>query len=464
MNITFFGAAREVTGSRHLLEVGGKKILLDCGLVQGRREEAEKKNRTFPFDVNEIDAVIVSHAHIDHSGNLPGLVRAGYTGPIHCTRATAGLLSIMLMDSAFIQEKDIHFVNKRHRRRNEPTKEPLYTEKDAEKAINMLTAQFYGKPFSVVPGVTATFKDAGHILGSALTILDLEENGTRHRLCYSGDLGRPHLPIIRDPETVAGVDSLIMESTYGNRLHESTEDIPDLMEDLLNRAHARGGKIIIPSFAIGRTQEIVSALKELFESGRVPEMPVYVDSPLAVNATDIFKEHEECFDEETLTLLRDEKTDPFGFRLMRYVRSVDESKSLNKKPGPMIIISASGMCEAGRILHHLRNNIENPDTLVLMVGFQAAHTLGRRLIDGPEEVKIFGEPHPLRAEVKVMDAFSAHADKNELVNWVEGLEDKPKKIFIVHGEETQALSFSETLQEAGHTQVVVPELGQTHQL
>lgn len=464
MKITFHGAAREVTGSRHLLEVAGKKILLDCGLAQGRREEAESKNRHFPFEVSEIDAVIVSHAHIDHSGNLPGLVRAGYNGPIHCTRATAGLLSIMLMDSAYIQEKDIHFVNKRHHRRDKPPKEPLYTIIDAEKTIPMLTQQFYGKPFSVVPGVTATFKDAGHILGSALTVLDLEENGKRHRLCYSGDIGRPHLPIIRDPESVAGVDSLIMESTYGNRLHESIEDIPDMMEALLNRAHARGGKIIIPSFAIGRTQEIVSALKELFESGRVPEMPVYVDSPLAVNATDIFREHEECFDEETLTLLRDEKTDPFGFRLMRYVRSVEESKSLNAKPGPMIIISASGMCEAGRILHHLRNNIENPDTLVLIVGFQAAHTLGRRMIEGHEEIKIFGEPHPLRAEVQVMDAFSAHADRDELMTWVGGLADKPKRIFIVHGEETQALSFAETLTAGGHQQVVVPELGQTHEL
>ena len=464
MNITFWGAARQVTGSRHLLEIGGNKILLDCGLVQGRREEAERQNREFPFDVNEIDAVLLSHAHIDHSGNLPGLVRAGYKGPIHCTRATAGLLSIMLMDSAYIQEKDIHFVNKRHRRKKMKLKEPLYTIADAEKTIPMLTPQFYGKPFEVLPGVTAVFKDAGHILGSAITVLDLNENGKRHRLCYSGDLGRPHLPIIRDPESVAGIDTLLIESTYGNRLHDSTLDIPGNLEKLLNRAHARNGKIIIPSFAIGRTQEIVTVLKELFESKRVPEMPVYVDSPLAVNATDIFREHEECFDEETLVLLRDEHTDPFGFKMMRYVRDVKESKSLNDKPGPMIIISASGMCEAGRILHHLRNNIEDPTTLVLMVGFQAAHTLGRRLIEGHEEIRIFGETHPLRAEVEVMDAFSAHADRNELMSWLGGLEDKPKKIYIVHGEETQAMSFSETLAAAGFTGVCVPELGESHTL
>ncbi|MCK4412872.1 MAG: MBL fold metallo-hydrolase [Candidatus Eisenbacteria sp.] len=461
MRITFWGAARTVTGSRHLLEVQGREILLDCGLVQGRREEAEARNRHLPFEATDVAAVVLSHAHIDHSGNLPSLVKSGFEGPIHATRATAGLLDPMLHDSAHIQERDVEFVNKRRARKKQPQKQPLYTQADVERTLPLLMSQRYGTPFAVSAGVTACFRDAGHILGSAITVLDLEEGGRRLRLAFTGDLGRDHLPIIRDPETVADVDVLMIESTYGNRRHAVVAEVTGTVERLLNRAHERRGKVIIPAFAVGRTQEIVTVLKELFESGRVPAMPVYVDSPLAVNVTEVFREHEECFDEETLALLHDEQTDPFGFRRIHYVRDVEESKGLNAQEGPMIIISASGMCEAGRILHHLRNNIEDPRNQVLIIGFQAEHTLGRKLVEGWDEVPIFGERFNLRAEVTTIDAFSAHADQQELLTWVDGLSKRPRKVFVVHGEEEQSLAFAASLEEQGLPEVIVPELGQS---
>ncbi|MCK4303773.1 MAG: MBL fold metallo-hydrolase [Candidatus Eisenbacteria sp.] len=464
MRITFWGAARAVTGSRHLLQVNGTQILLDCGLVQGRRLEAEARNRRFPFDPTSIQSVILSHAHMDHSGNLPGLVKNGFRGNIHTTRATAALLDPMLRDSAHIQERDFHYVNKRRSRMKKKPIESIYALRHVEQTLPLLVHHSYDVGFNVADGVTAHFYDAGHILGSALTVLDLEENKRRLRLCFTGDLGRPNLPIIRDPQTVPDIDALIMESTYGNRLHEEAKQVSGIMEELLNRAHQRRGKIIIPSFAVGRTQEIVTVLKELFESGRVPQMPVYVDSPLAVNVTDVFRVHEECFDKETLALLHQEETDPFGFKLMHYVRSLEESKSLNAKEGPMVIISASGMCEAGRILHHLRNNISKPETLILIVGFQAENTLGRKLAEQQKEIRIFGEPHTRRAEVHVIDAFSAHADRDELLAWVRTLKRRPRRIFVVHGEESQALSFAESLGQEGFKQVAVPELGQSFDL
>jgi metallo-beta-lactamase family protein len=461
MRITFWGAARAVTGSRHLLEVQGRQILLDCGLVQGRREEAEARNRHLPFDADSVDAVLLSHAHIDHSGNLPSLVKNGFRGPIHTTRATAGLLEPMLADSAHIQERDVEFVNKRRARKRKALKEPLYTHLDVERTLPLLRTQRYGAPFEVLPGAQVHFRDAGHILGSAITVLDLEEGGRSLRLAFTGDLGRPHLPIIRDPESVPDVDALIIESTYGHRRHDDVTEVTGIFEQLLNRAHEQRGKVIIPAFAVGRTQEIVIVLKELFDEGRVPEMPVYVDSPLAVNVTEVFREHEECFDEETLALLQDEEGDAFGFRRLHYVRDVEESKALNKKDGPMIIISASGMCEAGRILHHLRNNIEDPRTQILIVGFQAAHTLGRKLVERHERVPIFGEEFELRADVVAIDAFSAHADRDELLTWIDGLGRRPHKTFVVHGEEEQSLAFAETLTRRGLPEVVVPELGES---
>jgi metallo-beta-lactamase family protein len=429
--------------------------------VQGRRLEAEARNRSFPFDPAQVTAVLLSHAHIDHSGNLPGLVKNGFRGPVHATQATAALLDPMLRDSAHIQERDFAFVNKKRARKKKNPVPPIYDLGDVEATLPMLSRHAYHAEFEVVPGVQAHFRDAGHILGSALTVLDIDEGRRRRRVCFTGDLGRPNLPIIRDPESAPDVDVLIIESTYGNRLHAEPEEVPELMDQLLNRVHHRGGKVIIPAFAVGRTQEIVSILKQLFESGRVPRMPVYVDSPLAVNVTDVFREHDECFDEETRTLLQGLNADPFGFKLMHYVREVEESKALNSQKGPMIIISASGMCEAGRILHHLRNNIEDPDALVLIVGFQAEHTLGRRLAERHEQVRILGEPHQRRAEVQVIDAFSAHADRDELLAWVRTLRHPPRRAFVVHGEEQQALDFAESLREEGIRKVEVPDLGQT---
>jgi metallo-beta-lactamase family protein len=461
MNITFWGAARSVTGSRHLLSVGGKSILLDCGLFQGRREESNTRNRQLPFDAALVDATLLSHAHIDHSGNLPSLVKAGFGGEIHTTRATAALLDPMLHDSAHIQERDAEFLNKMRSRKRKPRVDPLYTQRDVDVMLSHLREHRYGAPFEIGTGVTAHFRDAGHILGSALTILDLNDGHEKRRVCFTGDLGRPHLPIIRDPETVEGVDVLITESTYGNRLHDEAENVPQIMEELLNRVAARRGKIIIPAFSVGRTQEIVTVLKELIEGGRVPLMPVYLDSPLAVNVTDVFREHPECFDEETLTLLHDEHTDPFGFRLMHYVRDVAESKALNKKDGPMVIISASGMCEAGRILHHLRNNIGDRRNLILIVGFQAQNTLGRKLAEEWDEVRIFGQEHKRVAEVRVLDALSAHADRDELLDWIQKIEPRPRKVFVVHGEESQSLHFAELLAEEGFGDVTVPHLGES---
>jgi metallo-beta-lactamase family protein len=464
MKLTFWGAVRTTTGTRTLLEVHGKHILLDCGLVQGRREEAEAKNRRFDFAPSSIEAVLLSHAHIDHSGNLPGLVRNGYQGPIHTTAATAGLLDPMLRDSAHIQERDVKFVNKRLARKHKKLKEPIYAMRHVQATLPLLVPHSYGESFAVSEGVQAHFRDAGHILGSALTVLDLDEGGRRVRLCFTGDLGRAHLPIIRDPQSVPDVEVLIIESTYGNRFHEEAERIPEKLKEMLNRVHQRGGKVIIPAFAVGRTQEIVSVIKQLFENGSVPRMPVYVDSPLAVNVTDVFRAHEECFDQEALAILRDERGDPFGFGLMHYVRDVEESKALNARPGPMIIISASGMCEAGRILHHLRNNIEDPHNLILIVGFQAQNTLGRKLVEKWEKVRIFGDEFRRRAEVQVIDAFSAHADANELLAWVRGLDRRPREIFVVHGEEAQSVAFAETLEREGMPKVMIPELGKAHVL
>jgi metallo-beta-lactamase family protein len=463
MQIEFHGAARTVTGSRHLLQVNGSRVLLDCGLFQGRRSESDRRNREFGFDPAAVDAVVLSHAHIDHSGALPSLARAGFRGCVHGTLATADLLTVMLRDSAHIQEKDVEFLNKR-RRKGEPPKEPIYTLDDAEDAIGLLEGHRYHRPVPVAPGVTATFYDAGHILGSAVVQLDLQEGGVRRRLVFTGDLGRRGLPILRDPETPPEADALILESTYGDREHEPIERADERLADLIRRVFARGGKILIPAFAVGRTQELVFAISRLIRAGRIPGCSVYVDSPLAVDVTEIFARHPEAYDAEMRRVLR-ATGDPFGFGLLRYVRGVDESIALDGRPGPAIIISASGMMEAGRILHHLRHGIDDPRNAVLVVGYQAEHTLGRRLVEKREVVKIFGEEHRRRAEVVVMNEFSAHADRNEILRWVSGFQRRPGRAFVVHGEESQSLPLAERLRrEAGIPDVVVPGMHQREPL
>ncbi len=459
MQITFHGAARSVTGTRHLIEANGHRILLDCGLVQGSRDEAERANREYPFDPASIDAVVLSHAHIDHSGALPVLVKRGFRGQIHSTLATADLASWMLRDSAHIHEKDAEFANKRMAKRGNrrPRREPLYTLEDAEAALARFAGHEYYQPFSVVPGVTATLHDAGHILGSAIVRLDISEDGQDRSIVFSGDLGRPHLPIIRDPDRVEADDILIMESTYGDRTHDLIAAAADRLAALIHVLVQRRGKMIIPAFAVGRTQEIVYELMQLFRDRRIPEIPVYVDSPLAVNVTEVFSQHPECYDADIREVLAG-PGDPFGLHRMHYIQDVQESMALNAAPGPCIIISASGMMEAGRILHHLRNSIEDPRNAILIVGFQAENTLGRRLLRGDKVVNIFGEPHPVRADVFVMNEYSAHADREELLAWFHANHGTPKEVFVVHGEEEQSQAFAERLTKETPARVHLPEL------
>ena len=458
MKITFCGAARSVTGSMHLLTVNGCSILLECGLFQGRRQESYDRNRHFPFDPKSVDAVILSHAHIDHSGNLPSLVKDGFTGSIFCTFATRDLCSAMLRDSGHIQESDIWYVNKRRARKGEPPIEPLYTQQDAILSLQNFVSVGYHRSFSVSPGVECTFYDAGHILGSAIVVLDIEENGRKFRLTFTGDLGRRHLPILRDPEIVSGTNVLITESTYGSRLHESPYEAKQALRRVINETYRQGGKVIIPSFAVGRTQELVYDLHQLILERKIPDLPIFVDSPLAINVTEIFRLHPECYDQEITDFMLQNRIDPFGFGRLRYIRQVEESKELNFLREPAVIISASGMCEAGRILHHLKNNVEDPKNTVLIVGFQAEHTLGRRIVERRPEIKIFGDEYRLRANVEVINGYSAHADRHELLHFAEQIKgDSLTDAFVVHGEEESALALAGGLMQLGIPEVVVPE-------
>jgi metallo-beta-lactamase family protein len=460
MTLQFLGAARTVTGSMHLLSVNGTRILLDCGLFQGKRDESYERNRHFPFEPADIDAVVLSHAHIDHAGNLPNLVKAGFRGPIYTTSATKDLCNIMLYDSAYIQERDIEYVNKKHQKRHEPFVEPLYDVIDVTNAMSQFVSSAYNQTIEVAGGVAATFHDAGHILGSAVTLLELEEKGRRVRLGFTGDLGRKNAPIIKDPEPIGSVDLLISESTYGGKLHDPVSGMKDSLCQIIKRTADRGGKVIVPSFSVGRTQDLEYLLSELFDENRLPVIPIYVDSPLAVDASEIFRLHTECFDEETLSLLQS-NVDPFGFNRLIYIRTVEQSKELNGMHSPCVIISASGMCEGGRIVHHLANNIENPNNTILFVGFQAEHTLGRRLIEGQPEVSIFGEIYKLNAEVVALNSFSAHAGQDELVKYIAAVDrNKLKKICLVHGELAQSELLAAKLQTVGMKDVAIPMHGE----
>ncbi|HXU75444.1 MAG TPA: MBL fold metallo-hydrolase [Methylomirabilota bacterium] len=460
MRIHFLGATRTTTGSMFLFEVNGARLLLECGLFQGKREETMERNRNFPFDPAKIDAVVLSHAHIDHCGNLPNLCRQGFNGNIYCTFATRDLASIMLEDSAQIQRDDAAFVSRKRARQGLPPVEPLYSAADAEKAVRQFVTFNYDRPFPVLDGVTVTFRDAGHILGAAQVILDIRESGRQFRYLFSGDIGRGGDPILRDPEPVEGVDFLQVESTYGGREHSPRINADEQVGRLVRETLEGKGKIIIPAFSVGRTQHIVYTLHQLTLAGQLPRVPIFVDSPLSVNATEVYRLHPECFNAEIYKFLR-ERENPFGMENLTYIREVAHSKKLNEVHDPMIIISASGMAEAGRIRHHLANNIGNPANLILFIGYCAEHTLGAQILSGRNPVNIFGEPHQIRARIASLDSFSGHADKNELRRYVEAIGGDLKKITVVHGEESQALAFAESLRQfKPKAEVIVPEYEQ----
>jgi metallo-beta-lactamase family protein len=458
MRLNFHGAAQTVTGSQHLLEINGYRLLLDCGLYQGRREETYERNLKFAYDPRKVDAVILSHAHIDHAGNLPNLVQDGFSGPIYATRATVDLATVMLADSGRIQESDAEFVNKKRLLRGEPPIEPLYTEADAVKAAQLFHAFDYDQPFAPVPGVVARFIEAGHILGSAAISLEIEEHGRKIKFWFSGDIGRYKLPLLRDPILPHDVDYLLMESTYGDKPHDDPDLAFQEFHDVVERTIQRGGKVIIPAFAVGRTQELVYHLNMMMFTRDVPPVPVFVDSPLAVNASQVFRKHPECFDNETRWFVQQAHHPALDFKLLTYIQTVEESKALNLRDDPMIIISASGMAETGRILHHLKNNIEDPKNTVCIVSWQAPNTLGRRLADREKHVRIFGEPYTVRAEIATIGGLSGHAGQDLLTRYAVNTRDTVKKVFLVHGEAVPAAALTEKLKYQSMKEVYYPAL------
>ncbi len=468
MKLLFWGATGTTTGSHHLLQVEGDYIALDCGLFQGKRSEFYERNKEFPVDPSQVDNLILSHAHIDHSGNIPNFVKQGFLGRVIATHATSDLCRAMLLDSAHIQEKETEWLNKKKAKKNEPAVEPLYTMKDAEQSLELFQSFTYYRNFPVTENVTVKFLDAGHILGSAQVQLDIKLSSDKeHRLVFSGDIGRGKRAILREPEIPSETDTLIMESTYGDRISPPVDNLRQELRDLVQKVYDRGGKIIIPAFSVGRTQEIVYQLNCLFNDGELPRMKIFVDSPLSTNVTQVFRSHPECFNRLTHDELM-EDDDVFGFENLRYTRNVQDSKNLNTMEEPMVIISASGMCETGRILHHLRNSIEDPKNCVLIVGFQAEHTLGRRLVEKQDKVKIFGETHPRRCEVKVLNGFSAHADQNELRDYVFRVHarsgGKLKRVYLVHGETDAQNDLKDYIESSLSVETIIPARGESFDL
>jgi metallo-beta-lactamase family protein len=461
MRIHFLGAAQTVTGAQFLLEVNGHTLLLECGLYQGKREESYRRNQTFAFDPSQISAAILSHAHIDHSGNLPNLVKQGFAGPIYTTPATAALADIMVRDSAHVLEADVNYVNKKRRKRGEPPLEPLYTVADAEKVAPLFRGIPYQQPFEPIPGVQATLVDAGHILGSAAIVLDIEEQGQRFRLWFSGDIGRERLPLLRDPVLPEKADFLMMECTYGDRPHHDPEEAYQHLREVTQRTLTRGGKVIIPAFAVGRTQELVYCYNRMLQAGEIPPVPIYVDSPLAVAASRIFQHFADLFDEETRASVQSGGHPALSYPQLHYIQSVEESRALNDRMDPMIIISASGMAEAGRILHHLKHNIQNPRNTIVIVSWQAPDTLGRRLVEGAPVVRIFGELFDRRAEVVAIDGFSAHAGQDMLLHYAEASRASLRRIILVHGEPTAADALREKMLQEGLPKPIYPAWGET---
>ena len=463
IELEIIGAARGVTGSKHSLRTSKAAVLLDCGMFQGHRRESNDRNRAMHMPVDELDAVVLSHAHIDHAGLLPLLHKRGYHGPVYCTPATRDLCTPMLLDAAMIQEADAKHIKKlieRDQLDMEPV-EPLYNHDDVTGLLGQIVGLPYRRPHLIAPGVQLRLLDAGHVLGSSIVVLDVEDDGVHTRVAYAVDLGRKGLPILREPEVPDGINCLITESTYGDRLHSPIEEVDSALAEAINRTVQRGGKILIPAFALERAQEVVYALKRLRNAKKVPTIPVYVDSPLTVKLTDVFKMHQECYDKKTYAQLVSGDP-PFEFDGLHYVSDKEESKAIAAQPGPSIIIAASGMCEAGRILHHLREGVEDRRNTILIVGFQAQHTLGRRILERQHEVKVFGVMRRLAAEVVVLNGFSAHADQKDLLEFTEAVRDhgKLRQVILVHGEPPAQAVLKGKLAELGFPTVEVPGPGE----
>lgn len=466
MRLSFYGGVGEVTGSRHLLEAEGLKVLLDCGLFQGHRAEAISKNKRIPFDAKSLDAVLLSHAHVDHCGSLPLLVKNGYAGPIHCTDATRDIAGIMLLDSAHLQEHDAEFFNKIHAKAGDAERiEPLYGEEDAKACLGRFQVHAFETWVPLSDKVRFRFHNAGHVLGSAMIEVEAKTAKGLRRVFFTGDLGRRKSLLMDPPDVPKSVDYLLIESTYGDRNHDPLDTVESIMKSVVERAVAEKGKILIPSFALERTQEIIFILEKMLRREQIPAIPIYVDSPMAVNITEIFSRHLDgfSFSPEFKDYVA-KQGDPFDFKAIRYVRSVEESQALNQQEGPMIVLSASGMCEGGRILHHLRNNLDKDTTTVLMVGYQAAGTLGRRLQEGAKKVRIFGLEHEVWARVETLHTFSAHADQSDLMWFMKSLDPRPRTIFLVHGDPSDRAALKELLRAEGITRVECPEYGDSFEL
>lgn len=464
MKITFLGAAGEVTGSQHLIETSGRRILLDCGLFQGRRSEARQKNLKFHCNPHDLDAVILSHAHIDHCGNLPGLYKAGFRGPVFCTDATADVAEIMLTDSAKIQEEDARYLN-RHHDRGEPRVEPLYGQEHVDRIVKLIEPLEYGDWHELAPDVRLRFSDAGHILGSAITELEIRERGEIRRVVFTGDLGRRGQPLLHDPQPVPGCDILITECTYGNKVHVSAEGLQSELLHIIKEADVLGGRVIVPAFSLGRTQNLVYFLNCLANEGKLPRVPIFVDSPLSRKLTNVYRHHHHVMDDDVQELLASDR-DPFGFRDLTYIGTPDESIALNKKKGAFVVIAASGMCESGRVLHHLKHAVSDPQNTIVIIGFQAHHTLGRRLVEGRDRVRILDREYPLRAKVVTLNGLSAHADVTDFKWWFERLAEQKGigQAFLVHGEPPAANALAAVLRDYCDEDPIIPELYQSFEV
>ena len=465
MNITFYGAARSVTGSCHLVDACGKKFLIDCGMFQGKLTDQILNYEDFPFDINSIDFVVLTHAHIDHSGRIPKLYKQGYTGTIYATSATLDLCSIMLADSGHIQEKEIEWVNRKRKRAGKKENEAMYTAQDGIDSLKLFKGVAYNEEVIIDDNISFKFVDAGHMLGSAIVELYVNEDGKKQKIVFSGDLGNLNMPIINDPTYIDGTDYLVMESTYGDRLHGEIKDQSSELINIMIDTYERGGNLIIPSFAVGRTQEILYEINKYAGTteigAKLAKIPVYVDSPLAVSATKIFEENPEYYDEDALRYLL-KGDNPLEFSNLHFVESSEESKALNEDKSPKVIISASGMCEVGRIKHHLKHNLYRPESTILFVGFQAEGTLGKRILSGERIVKIFGEEIAVNAEVRYLDAFSGHADKNGLLEWIRKMNKKPSNIFLVHGEYSGQQALKASIEEEFGIKTIIPDFEETY--